>query len=62
MKRLFQILFRDYKFHLLAVVAGIIGSAVASVRGTLFMQTLIDDYIVPLIGCCPWHRARDLKR
>ncbi|MDO5416740.1 MAG: ABC transporter ATP-binding protein [Lachnospiraceae bacterium] len=50
MKRLFQILFRDYKFHLLAVVAGIIGSAVASVRGTLFMQTLIDDYIVPLIG------------
>lgn len=50
MKRLFKILFKDYKFHLLLVVVGILGSAIATVQGTLFMQTLIDDYIVPLIG------------
>ena len=28
----------------------IIGAALAQVRGTLFLQTLIDDYITPMIG------------
>ncbi|GKX30499.1 ABC transporter [Vallitalea longa] len=48
MKRLLGILFHDYKFHLLFVLIGIIGSAVATVTGTMFMQSLIDDYIIPL--------------
>ncbi len=37
-----------YKFHLLAVVACLAVAAVASVRGTLFTQRLIDDYILPM--------------
>ena len=39
-----------YKFHYLAVLGCIVVSAFASVRGTLFTQTLIDDYILPMIG------------
>jgi len=39
-----------YKFHYLAVLCCIVVSAFASVRGTLFTQTLIDDYILPMIG------------
>lgn len=37
-----------YKLHYLAVLACIVVSAIASVRGTLFTQTLIDDYILPM--------------
>lgn len=48
MKRLFKRLWADYKFHLILVLVGILGSAIATARGTLFMQTLIDQYIVPL--------------
>ncbi len=48
MKRLFKQLWKDYKFHLIIVLLGILGSAVATAKGTLFMQSLIDDYIVPL--------------
>lgn len=48
MKRLFKQLWKNYKFHLIVVFAGILGSAVAMAKGTLFMQTLIDTYIVPL--------------
>jgi len=39
-----------YAFHYLAVLVCIVVSAFASVRGTLFTQTLIDDYILPMIG------------
>ena len=39
---------RHYKFSCLVVVVCILGSALATLRGTLFMQNLIDDYIVPL--------------
>lgn len=48
MKRLFKRLWKDYKFHLILVLLGILGAAIATARGTLFMQTLIDQYIVPL--------------
>ena len=40
----------QYKFHYLAVLLCIVVSAFASVRGTLFTQTLIDDYILPMMG------------
>ena len=40
----------QYKFHYLAVLLCIVISAFASVRGTLFTQTLIDDYILPMMG------------
>lgn len=48
MKRVLGYLLRDYKFAFFIVVICILGSALATLRGTLFMQSLIDDYIVPL--------------
>ncbi|OJF75929.1 MAG: ABC transporter [Treponema sp. CETP13] len=50
MKRLFKLLWQDYKFYLLFVLIGIIVSAVTTVFGTVFLKTLIDGYIIPLIG------------
>lgn len=40
---------KKYKFHLVAVVIGIVVSVLANVRGTWFMQNLIDDYIKPML-------------
>ena len=48
MKRVLGYMLKNYKFSFLIVVVCIIGSALATLRGTLFMQSLIDDYIVPL--------------
>ena len=41
---------RDYKGQLVFVVICILLSAVASAASSLFLQSLIDDYIVPLLG------------
>lgn len=49
LKRVFQFLFKYYKLHFLAIFVGIIISVLANVQGTLFMQTLIDDYIMPML-------------
>ncbi len=49
-RRLMKYIFKNYKWHLAAVVVGIFISVLASVQGTLFMKTLVDDYILPLIG------------
>ena len=48
--RLLKDIFKQYKIHLIIVFICIIGNAFATVQGTLFMQVLIDDYIIPLIG------------
>ncbi|MCD7842996.1 MAG: ABC transporter ATP-binding protein, partial [Lachnospiraceae bacterium] len=48
--RIFRVLLEEYKVHLIAVVVCILGSALASLRGTLFIRSLIDDYITPLLG------------
>lgn len=50
MIRVVKLVLSHYWFHLIIVFIGIIVSAVASVKGTLFTQTLIDTYIIPLIG------------
>ncbi len=50
MRRLLALIWKDYKIHLILVLLGIIGSALASVQGSLFLESLIDDYITPLIG------------
>ena len=50
MKRVFQYMWRDYKFSFLVVVVCIIVSAIANVQGLTFMQVLIDDYITPMAG------------
>ena len=49
-KRLIKLLTAKYAFPIAVVLLCIVGSALATVRGTLFIQTLIDDYIMPLIG------------
>ena len=48
--RLLKDIFKQYKVHLIIVFLCIIGNAIATVQGTLFMQVLIDDYIIPLMG------------
>ena len=48
MGRVLAYMLKDYKFSFFMVVVCILGSALATLRGTLFMQSLIDDYIVPL--------------
>ncbi|MCD7841016.1 MAG: ABC transporter ATP-binding protein, partial [Lachnospiraceae bacterium] len=47
--RLMGYIFRDYKFHCIAVFILICLSVLANVQGTLFMKNLIDDYITPFL-------------
>ena len=49
LKRLFSYM-KEYKRQLVFVVICILLSAVASAASSVFLQTLIDDYIVPLLG------------
>ncbi len=46
--RVLGYMLKNYKFAFFCVVVCILGTAMATLRGTLFMQTLIDDYILPL--------------
>ena len=48
MGRVLGYMLKNYKFSFFMVVVCILGSALATLRGTLFMQSLIDDYIAPL--------------
>lgn len=48
-KRLFDIIMSKHKIWLLVVFICIIVSGIASVSGQLFLQSLIDDYISPLL-------------
>lgn len=48
MKRLAAYVLRNYKIHVLVVIVGIFVGVLANVQGTMFMKTMIDDYIVPL--------------
>lgn len=42
--------FKIYKIHMIIVFICIIVSVLANVQGTLFIQSLIDDYITPLMN------------
>lgn len=42
--------FKNYKIHMIIVFICIIVSVLANVQGTLFIQSLIDDYITPLMN------------
>lgn len=46
--RVLGYMLKNYKFSFLCVVLCILGNALATLKGTLFMQSLIDDYILPL--------------
>ncbi len=48
--RLMGFVFKRYAIHCFAVVIFIFISVIANIQGTMFMQTLIDSYITPLLG------------
>ena len=48
--RVMGYIFKNYKFRMLLVLAFIILSTISSVAGNLYLETLIDDYITPLVG------------
>ncbi len=48
MKRVLSVVVKEYKVSSILVVLFIIGSALATLRGTLFMKSLVDEYILPL--------------
>lgn len=49
-KRLMGYVLRNYTPHVVVVVICIFIGVFASIQGTLFTQTLIDEYIMPLLG------------
>ena len=49
LKRLFKELFTKYPVQLVSVVILIFVSVLCNVQGTMFMQTLIDSYITPMV-------------
>ena len=49
LKRLMRYIFSTYKIHYIFVFIGIIISSLAQVSSSLFMKTLLDDYVEPLI-------------
>ena len=48
--RLLKYITANFKFTLLIIIVTIIVSSICHVYGQLFIQILIDDYIIPLIG------------
>ena len=47
--RLMGYIYKNYRIHIIVVVIGIVVSVLANVQGTMFMKTLIDQYIMPLL-------------
>ena len=48
--RVMRYVLKEYKFAFMVVIACIIIAAVATLTITLFTRTLIDTYILPMIG------------
>ena len=48
--RLMKFIFSRYAIHYIVVLLCVVTSVFCSVQGTLFMQSLIDDYISPMVG------------
>ncbi len=49
LKRILSFVAKNYKYHLVAVVACVLISIFANLQGTWFIQNLIDVYIVPMM-------------
>ena len=47
--RILAYVMKHYKFSCIIVAVCILVSVLANVQGTMFMQTLIDDYILPML-------------
>ncbi len=50
LKRLMKYILQSYRGLYVGVFIGIVISSLASVSASLFMKTLIDDYVTPMIG------------
>ncbi|MCF0131048.1 MAG: ABC transporter ATP-binding protein [Pseudobutyrivibrio sp.] len=48
--RLIKYISRKYKWHFIFVFACIFVSVICNAQGTMFIQSLIDDYIVPMVN------------
>ena len=48
LKRIMDEVFRHYLPHCILVLVCIVVSALANVQASLFLKTLMDDYIVPM--------------
>ncbi len=48
--RVIKYVARHYRIHMIAVFAMIIIAVIANVQGVMFTKSLIDDYIMPMIG------------
>lgn len=49
-KRIMSYTLKDYALHWVIVILCIFATVYSSLQGTMFMRTLIDSYILPLIG------------
>ena len=49
-KRVMGVVFQHYMIPFIAVIVCIIATSICTLQGTLFMQTLIDDYILPMVN------------
>ena len=47
--RIMKYVLKDYTVHCIAVVIAIFVNVLANVQGTMFMKTLIDGYITPML-------------
>lgn len=50
LKRLLSYMVKNYKFSFLIVVICIVIGAFATMQGMLFVQSLVDDYIMPMLN------------
>lgn len=50
MLRLFRYIAKNYAPHLVVTLICIIGGVLCSLQGTMFMQNLIDEYIIPMVN------------
>lgn len=48
-RRILGYVFQHYGIHCIVVLFCLVGSVLANVQGTLFLKTLIDDYIKPML-------------
>lgn len=49
LKRIFSMIFEKYSIHVIVVLICVLLNTYASIQGTLFTKTLIDDYIAPML-------------
>ena len=48
--KVIKYVFKDYKLYLFFVVLGVVISSITTVYASLFIKTLVDDYILPLLS------------